>query len=264
MSITSIEPRTPTANVLRVVGHAMTLTRRNLVQLVRAPELIVFTAIQPIVFVLLFNYVFGGAISPGGGYINFLIPGIVVMFVASGAVATGIGLNRDVALGIVDRFRSLPIARSAVLTGRIVAETVRIAFHILIIVGVGTLIGVRVSTGPVSVLGAFLLALGFGVALAWVGAWIGLTVSNPEVVQAAGFIWMFPLMFASSVFVSTETMPGWLRVFADHNPVSVVVNALRALLFDGPATTSVLHSLAWIVGIGVFSTLAVRRYRRIE
>ncbi|MGH3766654.1 MAG: ABC transporter permease [Pseudonocardiaceae bacterium] len=265
MSIESVSLGIPTMGPLRTVRHALTLTRRNLRQLVRTPSLIVFSAIQPVIFVLLFNYVFGGAINPGGRYIDFLIPGIVVMFVATAATGTGSGLNTDVAQGVIDRFRSLPIARSAVLTGRIVAETIRTAFHILLVAGVGVLIGFRVSAGLVPVLGAFLLALGFGVALAWVGAWIGLAVRNPEAVQAAGFIWMFPLMFASSVFVPTETMPGWLRAFTDHSPISVVVNALRALLSGGPATTLVFQSFAWIVGIGmVFSVLAVRRYRRIE
>ncbi|MGH3874978.1 MAG: ABC transporter permease [Pseudonocardiaceae bacterium] len=263
--IESIALRIPTMGLPRAVRHALTLTRRTLRQLVRTPQLIVFTAIQPVIFVLLFNYVFGGAISPGGGYLNFLIPGIVVMFVAAAVTGTGIGLNTDMAQGVIDRFRSLPIARSAVLTGRIVAETVRIAFHILLVAGVGVLIGFRVSAGLVPVLGAFLLALSFGVALAWVGAWIGLAVRNPEAVQAAGFLWMFPLMFASSVFVPTETMPGWLRVFTDHSPISVVVNTLRALLSGAPAVTLVFQSLAWISGIGmVFSVLAVRRYRRIE
>lgn len=139
------------------------------------------------------------------------------------------------------------------------------AAHILMVAGVGALIGFRVSADLASVLGAFLLAVGFGVALAWVGAWIGLAVRNPEAVQAAGFIWLFPLMFASSVFVPTETMPGWLRVFTDHNPISVVVNALRALLSGNPAATLVSQALAWIVGIGmIFLTLAVRRYHRIE
>lgn len=265
MSIEGIDAGMAVADLRRAVRHALTLMRRNLLQLVRAPGLIVVTAVQPIIFVLLFTYVFGGAIIPGGGYIDFLIPGIVVMFVAVAAVGTGTGLNADVAQGSNDRFRSLPIARSAVLTGRILAETVRIVFHIVVITGVGALIGFRISAGLISALGAFVLAIAFGVALAWVGAWIGLVVRNPETVQAAGFMWLFPLTFASSVFVPTATMPGWLRVVADYNPISVTVNALRALLLGGPAAAVVAQSLAWIVGIVVvFSTLAVRQYRRIE
>jgi ABC transporter DrrB family efflux protein len=249
----------------RVLNHSLTIARRNLIQVVRSPELLVFSAVQPIMFVLLFNYVFGGAIqTPGVDYIDFLIPGIVVMTVAFASFGTGIGLNVDLSNGMVDRFRSLPIARSAYLTGRILADTLRIMGNVLLLAGVGMLLGLRFSAGPGPALGAFLLATAFGVAMAWVAALIGLAARNPETVNSVGFIWLLPLTFASSAFVPVATMPGWLQAFAEVNPITVNVDALRALVLGGPTATPVLQSLAWIVGITVvFWALAVRRYRRI-
>jgi ABC transporter DrrB family efflux protein len=248
-----------------VPRHSFTIARRDLIQVLRTPELLVFSAVQPIMFVLLFNYVFGGAIqTPGVEYIDFLIPGIVVMTVAFASFGTGIGLNVDLANGMVDRFRSLPIARSAYLTGRILADTVRIMGNVLLLAGVGVLLGLRFAAGPVPALGGFLLATAFGVAMAWVAALIGLAARNPETVNSVGFIWLLPLTFASSAFVPVATMPGWLRAFAEVNPITVNVDALRALVLGGPTATPVLQSLAWIGGITlVFWVLAVRRYRRI-
>jgi ABC transporter DrrB family efflux protein len=249
----------------RVLNHSLTIARRNLIQVMRSPELLVFAAVQPIMFVLLFNYVFGGAIqTPGVEYIDFLIPGIVVMTVAFASFGTGIGLNVDLSNGMVDRFRSLPIARSAYLTGRILADTLRIMGNVLLLAGVGVLLGLRFPAGPVPALGAFLLATAFGVAMAWVAALIGLAARNPETVNSVGFIWLLPLTFASSAFVPVASMPGWLQAFAEVNPITVNVDALRALVLGGPTATPVLQALAWIVGItSVFWVLAVRRYRRI-
>ncbi|MGH8906225.1 MAG: ABC transporter permease [Egibacteraceae bacterium] len=249
----------------RALRHALTVSHRHLIQLTRSPELLVSIAVEPIIFLVLFNYVFGGAIAaPGEGYIDFLVPGIIVQLVAFATVQTGLGLNQDVSKGIVDRFRSLPMARSAVLSGRILADAARFAFDFLLLAGVGALMGFRIATGPVPALGAFLLTIAFGVALAWVAAWIGLAVRSPEAVQSAGFLWLFPLTFASSVYVPAQTMPGWLQAFVKANPVTVTVDALRALLLGGPTTALVLQSLAWTAAIlAVFSTLAVRQYRRI-
>jgi ABC transporter DrrB family efflux protein len=249
----------------RALSHSLTIARRNLIQVVRTPELLVFSAVQPIIFVLLFNYVFGGAIqTPGVEYIDFLIPGIVVMTVAFASFGTGIGLNEDLSKGMIDRFRSLPIARSAYLTGRILADTVRIMGNVLLLAGVGALLGLRFQAGPVPALGAFLLATAFGVAMAWVAALIGLAARNPETVNSVGFIWMLPLTFASSAFVPVASMPGWLQAFAEVNPITVNVDALRALVLGGPTATPVLQALAWIAGITVvFWVLAVRQYRRI-
>lgn len=249
----------------RVLRHSLTIARRNLIQVLRTPELLVFAAVQPIMYVLLFNYVFGGAIqTPGVDYIHFLIPGIVVITVAFASFGTGIGLNQDLSKGMVDRFRSLPIARSAYLTGRILADTVRIMGNVLLLAGVGVLLGLRFQAGPAPALGAFLLATAFGVAMAWVAALIGLAGRNPETVNSVGFIWLLPLTFASSAFVPVATMPGWLQAFAEVNPITVNVDAMRALILGGPTATPVLQSVAWIGGITVvFWVLAVRRYRRI-
>lgn len=258
-------PRLPQRRARRAVRHALVIARRHLLHVARTPELALWASVQPIMFLLLFNFMFGGAISTGGGYINFVVPGIVVQFVAFTAFGTGIGLNTDRSNGIVDRFRSLPIARSAVLSGRIISDAVRCALNVLLLVAVGALLGFRISTGVVPVVGAFLLATAFGVAMAWVGAWIGLSVRSPEAVQSVGFIWVFPLTFASSAFVPTQTLPGWLQAFVKVNPVTLVADALRALTLGGPTTAPVLGSLAWIAAILLtFSALAVRQYRRIE
>jgi ABC transporter DrrB family efflux protein len=249
----------------RVLRHSLTIARRDLIQVVRTPELLVFSAVQPIIYVLLLNYVFGGAIqTPGVDYIDFLIPGTVVMTVAFASFGTGIGLNQDLAKGMVDRFRSLPITRSAYLTGRILADTVRIMGNVLLLAGVGVLLGLRFQAGLVPALGAFLLATAFGLAMAWVAALIGLAARNPETVNSVGFIWLLPLTFASSAFVPVATMPGWLQAFAEVNLITVNVDALRALVLGGPTARPALQSLAWIGGITVvFWVLAVRRYRRI-
>jgi ABC transporter DrrB family efflux protein len=254
----------------RAAAHALIVTRRNLLLLPRSPEIIVFVAIQPIMFVLLFRYVFGGAIPiPGVSYVDFLIPGIIIQMVAFAVFGTGIGINEDVNKGMVDRFRSLPMARSAFLTGRILSDTVRIMGSILLLTAVGLLVGFRISEGPAKMLAAFVLATAFGIALCWVGAWIGLSIRSPEAVQSGGFIWIFPLTFVSSAFAPVHTMPGWLQPVVRANPVTIVVDALRGLLVGGPFTATLnanlVKSVAWIAAITVvFFALAIRQYRRIS
>jgi ABC-2 type transport system permease protein len=254
----------------RAAAHALIVTKRNLILLPRSPEIIVFVAIQPIMFVLLFRYVFGGAIAtPGTNYVNFLIPGIVIQMVAFTAFGTGIGINEDLNNGILDRFRSLPMARSAFLTGRILSDLVRIVFSILLLTVVGFLVGFRITEGIGDALVAFVVAAAFGMAICWVGAWIGLTIRSPEAVQSGGFIWIFPLTFISSAFAPPESMPGWLQTFVNHNPVTIVVDTLRGLLVGGPYAetlgSNLVKSVAWIAGITVvFFALAIRQYRRIS
>ncbi len=259
-------PHHPRSGGRRAVPHALVLSCRHLLHLVRAPDLALWLIVQPIMFLLLFNFMFGGVISRGeGGYIHFVVPGIVVQFLALTALGTAVGMHADTSSGIVDRLRSLPIARSAVLSGRIISDAIRCALTIVLLVAVGALLGFRFVTGAVPIVGAFLLAIAFGVAMAWVGAWIGLAVRNPEAVQLMGAIWVLPLTFASSLFVPTQTLPGWLQAFVKINPLTNVADALRALTLGGPTTAPVLTSLAWTTGIMiVFSTLAVRQYRRIE
>ena len=250
------------------VSDALTVTGRNLITYTRLPQLLVFSTIQPVMFVLLFAYVFGGAIATQGDYIQYLIPGIMVQTVAFGSTQTGVGLADDLGKGIIDRFRSLPMARSAVLAGRTMSDAVRNTFVILLMLGVGTLIGFRVQTGVFSAIAAIALAVFFGFAFSWISAMIGMSVGNVETAQVSGFIWIFPLVFASSVFVPVETMPGWLQAFAEVQPITLTVNALRGLLLGaeavgGSVTDYVLGALAWCFGIlAVFMPLAVRRYRR--
>lgn len=253
-----IGPRTATV-------HALVLAWRNLAQIPRNPQLLVFIAIQPVMFTLLFAYVFGGAIStPGVHYIDFLIPGIVVQTIAFGTTATAVGLSEDLHKGLVDRFRSMPISRAAVLAGRVLSDTVRMLVTVGVIVGVGALIGFDFSAGIWRALAFVGLALAFGVAMSWVAALIGLAVSTPEVAQSAGFIWLFPLTFASSAFVPTESMPSWLQAFADVNPITQTVDGLRALALGGDLDP-VWWALLWAAGItAVAAPAAVALYRRIR
>ena len=244
------------------------LVKRNLLRYVRLPQLLVFSTIQPIMFVLLFAFVFGGAIAtPGVDYINYLIPGILVQTVLFGASQTTVGLAEDLSKGIVDRFRSLPMARSAVLAGRTLADSIRNVFVVLLMLLVGALIGFRFQ-GSLweSVLSVIVVVL-FGFAFSWISALIGLLTKDPETAQVAGFIWIFPLVFASSAFVPVQTMPGWLQAFAKVQPISVTVNAVRYLTSGGAAPgtdgAAVWQSLLWMLAIlFVFVPLAVRQYRR--
>ena len=242
---------------------AAAVTRRNLYRYIRVPTLLLFSTIQPVMFVLLFTYVFGGAIQVPGvdNYIDYLMAGILAQTVIFGSTQTGVGLAEDMTKGMVDRFRSLPMARSAVLAGRTLSDTARNLFVVCLMLVVGFLVGFRIHTGVIPAIGA--VALAFGLAFSWISAFIGLSVRDVESAQAAGFVWVFPLVFASSAFVPVESMPGWLQTFADINPVTVTVDALRALTLGGPVTRSLLESLAWITGILlVFVPLAVNRYRR--
>ena len=243
---------------------ALIMTGRNLTVLVRLPQLIVFATIQPILFVLMFRYVFGGAIDvPGVAYVNYLMPGIFAQTMAFGAINTGIGLSEDLAKGLVDRFRTLPMARSAVLAGRTLAYLFRNVGVVALMVAMGYLVGFRVQTNALALLAAVLVLLLFGFALSWVFALLGLSVPNAESAQAASFPLLFPLVFASSAFVPTATMPGPLRAFAEHQPVTAAVDAVRALVLGGPTLSPVLTSVAWSVGIfAVAAPLAVARYRR--
>ncbi|CAN5858658.1 ABC transporter permease [soil metagenome] len=261
----TVAPRTLATRLRWAVADARALTWRNLLTYVRLPQLVVFSTIQPIMFVLIFRYVFGGAIqAPGGAsYVDYLLPGIFVQSVAFGAVGTGIGLADDMGKGLIERFRSLPMARSAVLAGRTSADLVRNVFVVTLMVVVGFLVGFRVGTGPLAFLAGILVLLLFGYALSWVFCLVGLSAPNAETAQAAAFPTLFPLVFASSAFVPVETMPGWLQAFAANQPVSVTVDAARALMLGGPTTSAVLQSLAWSAAIlAIAAPLAVRRFRR--
>lgn len=247
------------------VADGLVLAKRNLVQIPRIPELLVFATIQPVMFVLLFRYVFGGAIDVGGeSYVNFLMAGIFVQTVAFGSVSTGIGLAEDLQRGLVDRFHSLPMARSAVLTGRTIADLVRNLFVVLVMLLVGLLIGFRPEAGLAGWAGAIGLLLLLSFAFSWVGATIALMMRSVEAVQSAGFIWLFPLTFASSAFVQTDGMPGWLQAFANNQPITQVVDAVRGFLLGQPVGSHGWQALAWCLGILlVFVPLSVSLYRRV-
>jgi ABC-2 type transport system permease protein/oleandomycin transport system permease protein len=239
---------------------------RNVLNLARTPSVVVFSTLQPVIFVLMFRYVFGGAlagVAPGIAYVDFLMAGIFVQTVTFGAMNTGIGLATDMQEGLIERFRSLPMARSAVLVGRILADMLRNVFVVALMFGVGFAVGFRLHTNLFELLVAAGLLLVFGAALSWVMALIGLSTGSAEGTQAAAFPIMALLVFASGAFVPTRTMPTALRVYAEHQPVTATVEAVRALLIGGPTTDRLLTAVAWIVGITVvFSMLAVRSYRR--
>ena len=249
-----------------VIRDTLVVMRRNLLKYVRVPTLLVFSTVQPIMFVLLFAFVFGGAITlPGIDYIDFLMAGIFVQTSVFGSTNTGIGLAEDMNKGLIDRFRSLPMSRSAVLAGRTLSDAVRNLFVVLLMVGVGYLIGFNFQNGFVDAVLAIVLVMLFGYAFTWISATIGLAIKDVESVQAASFIWLFPLTFASSAFVPVETMPDWLAWFARNNPVTHAVNGTRYLILGEPwgFTADVWKALAWIVVLlGVFIPFAISRYRR--
>ncbi len=248
----------------RLVSDTLVIAERNLLRLRTAPDLLVAFTVQPIMFVLLFVYVFGGAIrTPGYDYVDFLIPGIITQNIAFGGFVTALGLAEDLKKGLIDRFRSLPMARAAVLAGRTLADVATNLLGIVVLIVTGLLIGFSFATSLVEVVGGVLLLLLFGYAFSWFFALVGLLVSSPEAANAVGFIAVFPLTFASSAFVPVESMPSWLRTFAEVNPFTVTVDAMRALWVGAPAGNSVIGAVAWsLLLIAVFAPLAVARYRR--
>ena len=256
-----------------MVQDGWIVATRNLVVLPRTPALVVFILVQPVMFVVLFNYVFGGAIGgslpDGMAYAQYLIPGVMLQAVVFAASSTAVGLAEDLQKGIVDRFRSLPISRSAVLLGRILADTARLVVVGVVLLAVGQLIGFRFEGGVGRGVLMLLVAVAFGFAISWVEANIGMAVPDAETAQSAGFIWLFPLVFVSSTFTPVDTMPGWMQAIARNNPITHVVNLLRALArgevpagdtWAGLTTPAVL----WVIGISVVAApLAVARYRRV-
>lgn len=251
--------------LVATVRDAAAIARRNLITYRRVPQLLVFSTIQPVVFVLMFRYVFGGAISIPGQvpYVDFLMPGIFVQTVVFGALGTAIGLATDLKSGLLERFRTLPMSRSAVLAGRTLADLLRNVFVVALMFLVGYAVGFRVHSNAISVVAGLLIVLLFSYAMSWVFALVGLAVGDPETAQAAAFPVLAPLVFASSAFVPVTSMPTWLQGFALHQPVSVTVSALRDLVLGTPAASDVAQAVGWCVGIlVVFAPLAVWRYRR--
>jgi ABC transporter DrrB family efflux protein len=246
------------------VADALAVAKRNIIAMIRTPQVLVFSTIQPIIFVLMFRYVFGGSIRiPGVRYVDYLMAGIFVQTVTFGAMNTGVGLAEDLQKGLIERFRSLPMARSAVLAGRTIADTLRNLFVIVLMVIMGFVVGFHLHTNALGLLGAVAVLLLFGLAMSWVMALLGLLTRNAEAAQAAAFPLMALLVFASNAFVSTRAMPAPLRAYANRQPVSATVNAVRALVLGGPTLSKVVVAVLWAVGIvAVFAPVAVWRYRQ--
>jgi ABC transporter DrrB family efflux protein len=247
----------------RLVSDTLVVAERNLVRLPRAPDLLLAFTVQPVMFVLLFVYVFGGAIqTPGYDYVDFLIPGILVQNIAFGGFVTALGLNEDLHKGLIDRFRSLPMARPAVLAGRTLADVVTNALSVTVLVVTGLIIGFSFHASAGEIVLGFVLLLAFGYAFSWVFALLGLLVSSPEAANSLGFIAVFPLTFISSAFVPVESMPAGLKWFADVNPFTIMVDAMRSLWLGAPAGNSVWGGFVWsFVILAIFAPLAVARYR---
>jgi ABC transporter DrrB family efflux protein len=248
----------------RLAADTMVVAERNLVRLRRAPDLMLAFTVQPVMFVLLFAFVFGGAIvTPGYDYVDFLLPGIVVQNIAFGGFVTALGLAEDLNKGLIDRFRSLPMARAAVLAGRTVADIATNTLSLTVLVVTGLIIGFSFDAGPLEIAAGVGLLLLFGYAFSWVFAFLGLLVSTPEAANSLGFIAVFPLTFISSAFVPVESMPAALEWFAEINPFTQIVDAMRSLWLGAPAGASPWAAVAWSLAIiAVFAPLSVARYRR--
>jgi ABC-2 type transport system permease protein len=265
VTLPTVRPRHGVGRLSGAAHDSYAVAVRNLIAYKRVPQLLVFSSVQPVIFVLLWRYVFGGAVRVPGSvsYVDFLMPGIFVQTVVFGSLAAAIGLAADLKSGLLERFRSLPMAGSAVLAGRTIADLIRNVLVVLLMVVVGFAVGFHIHNGAVPFIGAMLLVLLFGYTMAWIFAAVGLIVGDPESAQAAAFPVLAPLVFASSAFVPVSSMPGWLQAFARNQPVSVTVSAVRTLVLGGPVATEVLKALIWMAGIIlIFAPMAVRRYRR--
>jgi ABC-2 type transport system permease protein/oleandomycin transport system permease protein len=249
----------------RLLPDTLVMAERNLVRLPRQPDLLIGFTIQPVMFVLLFVFVFGGAISTPGfdDYADFLMPGIIVQNIAFGGFVTALGLAEDLTKGLIDRFRSLPTARASVLAGRTLADVVTNSVSIVVLVVTGLIVGFAFDASPVEIVAGVGLLLLFGFAFSWIFALIGMSVSSPEAANGIGFTLIFPITFISSAFVPVESMPAGVQEFAEVNPVTIVVDAMRALWLDQPAGNTIWGAVVWaLVLIAIFAPLAVAKYRR--
>jgi ABC transporter DrrB family efflux protein len=246
------------------ISDTLAITQRNLTGMFRVPQILVFSLVQPVIFVLMFRYVFGGSITiPGLNYVDYLMPGIFVQTATFGAINTAVGLAEDKGKGLLERMQSLPMARSAVLTGRVLADTTRNVFIVLLMLAIGLAVGFRPSTNPLMIAAGLGVMILFGIALCWLFVTIGLSVSNGEAAQAASFPLLAPLTFASNLFASPDTMPGWLQWWARHQPVSATADAVRACMNGGPTATKLITAISWSLGMSaLFATIAITRYRK--
>jgi oleandomycin transport system permease protein len=259
---TAVRQTSPRA--LRGVRHIGALAWRSLLKTYRTPEALIDVTIQPIIFLLLFVYVFGGAVSGSQhAYLQLVVPGILVQSLLFGSIAIGVNLNSDIEKGVFDRFRSLPIARFAPLAGGVLADVLRYVILSVFLFGTATIMGFRVGTNWFWALGGIAFGIAFALSLSWVGVWIGMKARSSGAVQGIAFLVMFPLTFGSNAYVPTDTLPGWLQAFVKVNPTSHLVDAIRGIMVGGPILTDVLISLAWMAGLlVVFVPLATRAYKR--
>jgi oleandomycin transport system permease protein len=247
------------------VRHALVLAKRNVIKMVRTPEQFIDVTLQPIIFLGLFTYIFGGALASGSqhAYLEFLLPGMLGQTIAMSSVAIGQNVNADIAKGVFDRFRSLPIARAVPLIGAVLADLIRYAIVCVVTLAFGYLIGFRIATDPLKLLAAVGLAVCFALSFAWVSVFVGMTVRTAGAVQGIMFLFIFPLSFGSNTFVKPSTMPGWLQAFVNVNPLSHLVSAVRGLMLGGPVGSQVGWTFAWCAGLlVVFFPLALRAYIR--
>ena len=245
--------------------HALVLAKRNMIKMVRTPEQFIDVTLQPVIFLVLFVYVFGGALAGGSqhNYLEFLLPGLLGQTIAMSSITIGQNMNADIAKGVFDRFRSLPIARSVPLVGAVLAEFSRYLIVCVVTIGFGYALGFRVETDPLRLLAALALAICFALSFAWISVFVGMTVRSAGAVQGVMFLLVFPLSFGSNTFVRVATMPGWLQAFVKVNPLSHLVSAVRALMLGGPAGPQVGWTFAWCAGLlVVFFPLALRGYIR--
>ena len=249
----------------RLARHSTALAKRNLIGVTRNPEQLLDVTLQPIIFLVLFTYIFGGAIADGSqqDYLQFLLPGLLAQTIAFGGVAIGVNLNSDIEKGVFDRFRSLPIMRAAPLIGSVMADIVRYVVVCVITLGFGYILGFRASTSVPEVLAAIALAIGFAMCLSWISVWVGMLARTPGAVQGILMLALFPITFGSVTFVEADTLPSWLKTFTDVNPLTHLIGALRGLITGGPVATDVLWTLGWMAGLlAVFVPLALRAYNR--
>jgi oleandomycin transport system permease protein len=261
-------PAAPTSDAharpFALIRHSLVLAGRSVTKIKRNPEQLIDVTLQPIIFTVLFVYLFGGAIAGNQhDYLEFVLPALMVQTVLFASLSIGVNLNTDIQKGVFDRFRSLPIPRSAPLVGAVLGDIVRFVTSIVVLIGFGYAIGFRIGTDPFQALLACLLVLVFALSLSWVAVLIGMVVKEPGTVQGVGFLLMFPLTFGSSTFVPVDTLPGWLQAWVKVNPVTHLVEASRGLMVGGDVAWPVTQSLLWTIGItAVFAPLAVRAYRR--
>jgi oleandomycin transport system permease protein len=255
---------TVTAKPFKTIRHSAALAKRSLIKTLRTPEALLDVTLQPVIFLLLFTYVFGGAIAGSQSvYLQYLLPGILAQTIAMSATAIGVNMNTDISKGVFDRFRSLPIARSAPLVGAVLADFVRYALVAVITLTVGYAMGFRIQTNPLEAGAALLVAVAFALAMSWVSVFLGMVARTPGAVQGIMILVVLPLSFGSNTFVQTSTLPGWMQGFVNVNPITHLAGVSRSLFLGGPVANHMLWTCGWIVGLtAVFMPLALRAYGR--